>query len=34
MSPTVPNVFRVPIGNLNHDTGTPALAIPGRIGAK
>src|SRR6266487_3864958 len=30
-SPIAPAVLRVPIGKVSHDSGTPALAIPGRI---
>src|SRR5918993_2686491 len=33
-SPAAPAVLRVPIGKVSHDSGTPALAMPGRIGRK
>jgi hypothetical protein len=34
ISPTVPSVLRVPIGKVNHDSGTPAFSIPAMIGEK
>jgi hypothetical protein len=33
-SPSAPAALRVPIGKVNHDSGTPALAMLGRIGLK
>src|SRR5215467_11944831 len=32
--PSAPATLRVPIGNVSHDSGTPALAMPGRIGLR
>jgi hypothetical protein len=33
-SPTAPAVLRVPIGKVSHDSGTPALTMPGMMGLK
>ena len=33
-SPAAPASFSTPIGNVSHDVGTPARAMPGRIGRK
>src|SRR5215217_2201229 len=33
-SPSAPAVLRVPIGKVSHDSGTPALSMPGIIGLK
>src|SRR5215213_3596302 len=33
-NPIAPVILRVPIGKVNHDSGTPALSMPGMIGLK
>src|SRR5215203_6957417 len=33
-SPSAPAALSVPIGKVNHDSGTPALSMPGIIGLK